>query len=86
MKLVISGSTGFVGAELVSQALSNPAITSIVALSRHETPIPVGSTKLKSVVCDDFENYSDSVREELKDADACIWYELLSACYHSPPT
>lgn len=76
MKLVIGGSTGFVGAELIRQGLENPAITSIVALGRRETPRPSEATKLRSVVCDNFESYSDSVKKELEDADACIWYGL----------
>ena len=76
MKLVIGGSSGFVGAELVRQALSNPAITSVVGLSRRETPAPssaASAAKLKSVVCDDFENYSVSIKKELEDVDAFIW-------------
>lgn len=77
MKLVIGGSSGLVGTELVRQALLNPLITSVVGLSRRATPIPDGSddadAKLKSVVCDDFENYSDSVKTELEGADACVW-------------
>lgn len=76
MKLAIGGSSGFVGAELVRQALSNPAITSVVGLSRRETPVPpadANAAKLKSVVCDDFENYSDSIKKELEDVDAFIW-------------
>ncbi|RYP89866.1 hypothetical protein DL770_004018 [Monosporascus sp. CRB-9-2] len=77
MKLVIGGSTGFVGTELVRQALSHPAITSIVGISRRETPVPPGSiddgAKLKSVVCENFESYPDHVKKELENADACIW-------------
>lgn len=76
MKIVIGGSSGFVGTELIRQALSNPAITSIVGLSRRETSLPpstAGAEKLKSVVCDNFESYSDSVKRELHDVDACIW-------------
>ncbi|KAL1878151.1 hypothetical protein Daus18300_002067 [Diaporthe australafricana] len=76
MKLVIGGSSGFVGTELVRQALSNPAITSVIGLSRRETPAPpsaADAAKLKSVICDDFENYSDSVKKELEDVDAFIW-------------
>lgn len=77
MKLVIGGSTGLVGTELVRQALSHPGVTSIVGLSRRETTVPSGSSdaagKLNSVVCDDFENYPDSVKKELEGADACIW-------------
>jgi precorrin isomerase len=45
MKLVIGGSTGFVGAELIRQGLENPAITSIVALGRRETPPPARGHK-----------------------------------------
>lgn len=77
MKLAIGGSSGFVGAELVRQALSNPAITSVIGLSRRETTVSSsvdGASKLKSVVCGDFEAYPESVKEELHDVDACIWY------------
>ncbi|KUI52602.1 hypothetical protein VP1G_00065 [Cytospora mali] len=77
MKLVIGGSSGFVGTELVRQALNNPAITSIVGISRRKTPVPPGSTddsgKLKSVTCDNFDSYSDTLKKELEDTDACIW-------------
>ena len=80
MKLIIAGSTGFVATEVIRQALSNPAIVSIVALARRETTVPqnpgpgADTSKLKSVVCEDFENYSESVKQELAGADACIWY------------
>jgi hypothetical protein len=83
MKLVIGGSSGFVGTELVRQALDNPAITSIVGISRRETPVPEGSVdnagKLKSIVCDDFTRYPDSLKKELEDVDACIWLVPLSS-------
>ncbi|KAF3064448.1 hypothetical protein GL218_01355 [Daldinia childiae] len=45
MKLIVGGSTGFVG----------------------------DSTKLKSIIYDNFESYSNSVKRELEDTDACIW-------------
>ncbi|PQE19632.1 hypothetical protein CJF32_00008901 [Rutstroemia sp. NJR-2017a WRK4] len=79
MKLIIAGSTGFVATEVIKQGLSHPAITSIVALARRTTSIPqdldsaADATKLKSVVCEDFENYPESVKQELAGADACIW-------------
>ncbi|KAG8163065.1 hypothetical protein KVR01_007543 [Diaporthe batatas] len=76
MKLLIGGATGFVGTELVRQALANPKITAIVALSRRETVLPpstAGAEKLKSVVCSNFDEYPDSVKNELHDVDACIW-------------
>lgn len=79
MKLIIVGSSGFVGKELVRQAIASPAITSVVGLARRETPVPEGlsdssdAAKFTSVVCDDFLNYSDNVKQQLSNADACIW-------------
>jgi uncharacterized protein YbjT (DUF2867 family) len=80
MKLIVAGSTGFVATEVIRQAVSHPSITSILALARRATAVPqnVGpgadTTKLKSVVCEDFGNYPESVKKELTGADACIWY------------
>ncbi|KAF7941360.1 hypothetical protein BELL_0017g00150 [Botrytis elliptica] len=79
MKLIVAGSTGFVATELIKQALSSPEITSVIALARRETSAPqtlddnANGTKFKAVICDDFSNYSESVRKELEGADACIW-------------
>ncbi|OKL59731.1 hypothetical protein UA08_05038 [Talaromyces atroroseus] len=79
MKLIVAGSTGFVGSEVIRQAVSIPSITSIVALARRPTPVPQNAgpradvSKLKSAVCEDFENYPESLRQELAGADACIW-------------
>ncbi|TVY14111.1 hypothetical protein LARI1_G008166 [Lachnellula arida] len=79
MKLIVAGSTGFVATEVIRQALSNPAITSIKALARRPTAVPqdagpgADASKLKSVVCEDFEKYPESVKQELAGADACIW-------------
>lgn len=74
MKLLIGGSSGFVGTELVRQALLNKDVSSVVGLSRRETPAPApGSSKFTAVVCHDFEKYPDGVREHLQGVDACIW-------------
>ncbi|KAL7820164.1 hypothetical protein V8C44DRAFT_315648 [Trichoderma aethiopicum] len=79
MKLIVVGSSGFVGKEVVRQALANPAVTSVVGLSRRETPVPESlegssdANKLTSIVVDDFMNYSDAVKQHLANADACIW-------------
>jgi hypothetical protein len=79
MKLIVAGSTGLVGTEIIRQALSIPAITSIVGLSRRETTVPdnlrpnADLAKLKSVIVSDFENYPEPVKQELAAADACIW-------------
>lgn len=79
MKLIVAGSTGYVGTEVVRQALSIPAVTSVLALARRATPIPqnlgpaADTSKLKSVVCEDLGSYSESVKDDLSGADACIW-------------
>jgi hypothetical protein len=79
MKLIIAGSTGFIATEVIRQALSNSSVSSIVGLARRETAVPqnvglgVDKAKFKSVICDDFENYSENVKQELAGADACIW-------------
>lgn len=81
MKLIVAGSTGLLGTELIRQAASHRAITQIIALARRETPLPSdigpGGSKVRSVACEDFENYADEVKKELSGADACIWYEPL---------
>lgn len=83
MKLIVAGSTGFVATEVIRQALSHPAVTSIMALGRRETAVPPNTQpgadpkKLTSVICEDFQNYSQSVKGQLSGADACIWYEDL---------
>lgn len=81
MKLIVAGSTGYVATEVIRQALAHPSITSVISLGRREAPVPATSdaaaaaaAKLKSVICTDFENYSDDVKKELSGADACIWY------------
>ncbi|KAJ5736953.1 uncharacterized protein N7483_002078 [Penicillium malachiteum] len=70
MKVILTGSTGFIGNEVLQQCLQHPSITSIVALSRRDLP---QHDKLKVAIMNDFLSYPDAVREEIKGADACIW-------------
>ena len=80
MKLVIAGATGFVATELIRQSLSNPKITSVIALARRlvSTPSNLGpnadSSKLRSVLVENYGSYPDDVIEQLAGVDACIWY------------
>ncbi|KAI1812022.1 NAD(P)-binding protein [Poronia punctata] len=84
MKLIVTGATGFIGQEVIRQSLSRPEITSIIALSRKPIPIPITLTtndddddknndRLKNLLVEDYLNYSDDVKKEFADADACIW-------------
>ncbi|KAG0650055.1 hypothetical protein D0Z07_3522 [Hyphodiscus hymeniophilus] len=74
MKLVLTGCTGFIGSEVLSQCLRNPAITSIIALSRRCLPDEVAKNpKFQVILMRDFTAYPDSVLRDLSGADAAIW-------------
>ncbi|RDW56817.1 hypothetical protein BP5796_12884 [Coleophoma crateriformis] len=73
MKVILFGSTGFIGKEVLHRCLKTPAITSLIALSRRDLPKNVAHPKLTVVILKDFKSYPESILELLKDADACIW-------------
>ncbi|KAJ7170496.1 hypothetical protein C8R43DRAFT_1120920 [Mycena crocata] len=74
MKFVLTGATGFVGGEVLAQCRRNPAISSIVVLTRRPLPEPIAAdNKVQAIIMDDFKTYSDQVAHQLADADACIW-------------
>ncbi|KAK1230063.1 hypothetical protein PQX77_006879 [Marasmius sp. AFHP31] len=75
MKLIVTGATGFVGTEIIRQALRSPAITSVVALARKPVSFDQeeGKGKLKSVVIKEYDEYPDEVKAEFAGAGACIW-------------
>jgi hypothetical protein len=81
MKVILAGSTGFIGREVLTQCLKTPSITSILALSRRELPGTISDPRLKVVILKDFASYPDSVLKELASADACIWYGLYGSIY-----
>ncbi len=69
MKIVLTGATGFVGSEVLSQLLGDPAIEAIAVLTRR--PVGMSHPKLKELVVEDFLDYS-KYKDDLN-ADACIW-------------
>ena len=78
MKIVIVGATGMIGGAILRRAISEPAITSIVALTRRALPEDLSEdTKTKSLTMRSFDAYPDDVLEKLKDAEICIWYLLV---------
>jgi uncharacterized protein YbjT (DUF2867 family) len=70
MKIIVTGATGLVGAEVIRQAIQDRNVTGITALSRK--PIDIVDQKLTTIIHNDFLDYS-SLSELFKKADACIW-------------
>ncbi len=70
MKIIVTGATGLVGAEVVREAIKNPAITQVVAIVRK--PLSIQHQKLKTIVHQDYLNY-ETLRNEFQNADACLW-------------
>ncbi|KAL2798612.1 hypothetical protein BJX66DRAFT_333976 [Aspergillus keveii] len=74
MKIILTGTTGFVGTEVLAQALANPHITSLIVLSRKPLPESITANQKVTVkVLDDFLTYPDSLLDELEGAEGCIW-------------
>lgn len=78
MKLIVAGSTGFVGSEVIRQSLKRADITTVIALSRSPMPPPQpeeGSdvSKFRNVVVKDYGTYTEGAKKEFAGADACIW-------------
>lgn len=76
MKLILTGSNGFIGLHTLRLALANPAITSLIALSRKPLPEPYTSSshpKLRTLIIQDFASYPQSALDELDGSEACIW-------------
>lgn len=74
MKLILTGVTGFIGSEVLSQCRRDPVVTSIIALSRRPLPSSIqADPKVTVIVMSDFTSYPSSVISQLEGADACIW-------------
>ena len=76
MRIAIAGASGFVGSEILRQALGSKAVTSIVAIGRRNASAPEGcdGSKLSNIVLEDLTHYPDEDKKRLSDVDACIWY------------
>ena len=80
MKLIVAGASGFVGAEIVRQALADPRVTHLIALSRSPlTPQDnlaesADNSKFHNVVVEDYGSYSDDAKKEFQGVDGVLWY------------
>ncbi|KAE8448542.1 hypothetical protein EG329_009423 [Mollisiaceae sp. DMI_Dod_QoI] len=74
MKVILSGATGFIGGEVLNQALIHPSITSLVCLTRKPLPEAIASIpKVKVIIINDFTSYSPEILSQLEGAECCIW-------------
>jgi len=74
VNLILTGSTGFCGREVLRLALRSPSITSILVITRRPLPDELGSRKLRTLIHKDFSDLT-SLRSEITNfrPDACIW-------------
>jgi hypothetical protein len=74
MKIILAGSTGYIGREVLKQCLTHPRVSLVIALSRRE--LNVSDPKLRVVIIDNDEFFLKQPPEflsEVQDADACIY-------------
>jgi uncharacterized protein YbjT (DUF2867 family) len=70
MKIILTGASGTAGSEVLRQALADPQVTGILALSRR--PLDIADPKLRVALLPDFLDYS-AVASQFADYDACLW-------------
>lgn len=71
MKIILFGSTGYIGHAVLERCLSSSPITSVVSISRRDPGIT--HPKLSIILHNDFSTYPDYILEEMKTTDACIY-------------
>lgn len=73
MKIVLTGSTGFIGSEVLQQCIQSQDIDSIVVLTRRPLSTAANSPKVNNIIIEDFESYHTQTTDAVSNADACIW-------------
>lgn len=70
MNILITGTTGLAGSEVLQAALSDDSIAQVTAITRK--PLEIRHPKLKVVIHSDFLDYS-GLADMFKSHDACVW-------------
>jgi len=70
MKIIVTGATGLVGAEVLRQAILDKEIKEITAIVRK--PLEIEDPKIKTIIHQNFLDYSN-LSEVFKNHDACLW-------------
>lgn len=77
MKVILTGVTGFIGGEVLTQCRNDKRITEIIALTRRPLDEDVEKDpKVTVIEMKDFNVYSEETLEQMEGANACIWYFL----------
>lgn len=78
MHLILTGATGHVGSAVLHNMLAQEGISRISILSRRPVKMAEGHTKAKVIIHEDFNQYSQALLDELKDAHGCVWAQGVS--------
>jgi uncharacterized protein YbjT (DUF2867 family) len=70
MKIIITGSTGTVGSELVRQAVADKDVEQVILLARR--PSEIKHPKIREIIHKNFLDYS-GLENIFKEAEACLW-------------
>lgn len=70
MKIIVTGATGLIGAEVLRQAITDDTIEQVIALGRSKPDVE--DPKIKAVIHSDFLNYND-LENYFKEASSLIW-------------
>lgn len=70
MKIIITGSTGTVGSEVVRQAVADDDIEQVILIARHPTDII--HPKIREIIHKNFLDYG-GLESTFREADACLW-------------
>ena len=71
MRIVLTGTTGFVGGEVLEQLLAHREVDSVTSLARKA--VARKHPKLRAITIADFEAYDDALAVDLASHDACLW-------------
>ncbi|KAM3073479.1 hypothetical protein ACMFMG_004623 [Clarireedia jacksonii] len=74
MKVLLTGTSGFIGRETLNQLLLTSIVTQILVLSRRPlADIEALDKRIEVFVLEDFNEYPDELKRKLGDANAVIW-------------
>lgn len=78
MHLILTGATGLIGTAVLNNMLAQEGISRISILSRRPVTMANGHDKAKVIIHNDYMTYNQTLLEELKDAQGCVWAQGVS--------